>query len=103
MSGVKSSPTASGQDSLLFLKFLAVKSVLELRQDESSSVQTTIGGTQKPKIRLVLWGLEAGQGRKCRRELGGGAEIVLLVTQLTWDPFPFPIPKTPVPRAQSSP
>lgn len=44
MSGVRSSPTASGQDSLLLLKFLAAKSVLELRQDEVSRVQTTTGG-----------------------------------------------------------
>jgi hypothetical protein len=52
MSGVRSSPTASGQDSLLLLKFLAAKSVLELRQDEVSRVQTTTGGggTQNPKL-----------------------------------------------------
>lgn len=50
MSGVRSSPTASGQDSLLLLKFLAVKSVLELRQDEASPFEATIGGTQKPKL-----------------------------------------------------
>lgn len=55
MSEVRSSPPASRQDSLLLLKFPAGKSVFqELRQDEASLVQATIGGTYKPKLGQYL-------------------------------------------------
>lgn len=72
--------------------------MLELRQDEASLVQATIGGTYKPKLGQYLeQGREGNVGESFEKK---GA---LLMTQLTWGPFCFPLPKTPEPRAQRAP